>query len=86
MGKPDTGRLDRAIAQASRRLAAVQNRELWPLDGCERRAVLAGLAGGSYKVVRGESPARADRKLLAGPTRDADQAPDLVLLCRGGGI
>ncbi|OEJ26116.1 hypothetical protein AS594_17995 [Streptomyces agglomeratus] len=63
MGKPDTRRLDRAIAQASRKLAAVQNRELWPLDGRERRAVLAGLAGGSYKVVRGESPARADRKL-----------------------
>ncbi|MEJ1200858.1 MULTISPECIES: hypothetical protein [unclassified Streptomyces] len=63
MGKPDTRRLDRAIAQANRKLAAVQNREMWPLDGRERRAVLAGLAGGGYRVVRGESPARAERKL-----------------------
>ncbi|MFE3659823.1 hypothetical protein [Streptomyces sp. NPDC059165] len=63
MGKPDTRRLDRAIQQANRKLAAVQNREMWPLDGRERRAVLAGLAGGSYRVVRGESSARAERKL-----------------------
>ncbi|GAA5209660.1 hypothetical protein [Streptomyces thinghirensis] len=63
MGKPDTRRLDRAIAQANRKLAAVQNREMWPLDGRERRAILAGLAGGGYRVVRGGSPARAERKL-----------------------
>ncbi|MYR46839.1 hypothetical protein [Streptomyces sp. SID5910] len=63
MGKPDTRRLDRAIQLANRKLAAVQNREMWPLDGRERRAILAGLAGGGYKVIRGKSPARAERKL-----------------------
>lgn len=63
MGKPDTRRLDRAIQQAQRKLEAVQNREMWPLDGRERRAVLAGLAGGGYRVVRGKSTARAERKL-----------------------
>ncbi|MEU2559410.1 hypothetical protein ABZ626_08760 [Streptomyces longispororuber] len=63
MGKPDTRRLDRAIAQATSQLEAVRNREMWPLEGRERRAVLAGLAGGSYKVARGKSPARAGRKV-----------------------
>lgn len=63
MGKPDTRRLDRAIAQANRKLAAVQNRELWPLDSRERRAILAGLAGGGYRVTRGKDPARAERKI-----------------------
>ncbi|MHC3391358.1 hypothetical protein ACLQ2E_18170 [Streptomyces lavendulocolor] len=63
MGKPDTRRLDRAIQEASRKLAAVQNRELWPLDGRERRAILASAASGSYRVARGGSPGRAERKL-----------------------
>ncbi|MGV9396322.1 hypothetical protein [Streptomyces sp. NPDC003668] len=63
MGKPDTRRLDREIQQTNRKLEAVRNRELWPLDGRERRAVLGALATGSYRVVRGNSPARAERKL-----------------------
>ncbi|MFI1925754.1 hypothetical protein [Streptomyces sp. NPDC020377] len=63
MGKPDTRRLDKAIQQTTRKLEAVRNREMWPLDGRERRAVLAGLAGGSYRVLRGETPSRAERKL-----------------------
>ncbi|MGW3209527.1 hypothetical protein [Streptomyces sp. NPDC001135] len=63
MAKPDTRRLDREIQQTTRKLTAVQKREMWPLTGRERRAVLAALAGGSYKVVRGNSPARAERKL-----------------------
>ncbi|MET9253722.1 hypothetical protein [Streptomyces sp. NPDC003717] len=63
MGKPDTRRLDRAIQAANRKLDAVRNREMWPLDGRERRAVLAGLAGGSYRVVRGQSTSRAERAL-----------------------
>ncbi|MFF4549240.1 hypothetical protein ACFY1J_34245 [Streptomyces sp. NPDC001406] len=63
MAKPDTRRLDREIQQTTRKLKAVQQREMWPLTGRERRTVLAALAGGSYKVVRSNSPARAERKL-----------------------
>ncbi|MFF8400924.1 hypothetical protein ACF06P_04695 [Streptomyces sp. NPDC015684] len=63
MGKPDTRRLDRAIRETNRKLEAVRNREMWPLDGRERRAVLGALAGGSYRIVRGNSPARAERQL-----------------------
>ncbi|MBC9726204.1 hypothetical protein [Streptomyces sp. TRM68367] len=63
MGKPDTRRLDRAIQQANRKLMAVRQRELWPLDGRERRAVLAAVAGGSYKLTRGESTGRAETRL-----------------------
>ncbi|KRD17370.1 hypothetical protein [Streptomyces sp. Root264] len=63
MGKPDTRRLDRGIQKTMRKLDAVREREMWPLDGRERRAVLAGLAGGSYRVLRGEAPSRAERKL-----------------------
>ena len=63
MGKPDTRRLDREIQQTNRKLEAVCNREMWPLDGRERRAVLGALASGSYRVVRGNSPARADCRL-----------------------
>ena len=36
---------------------------MWPLTGAERRAVLRALAGGSYRVVRGKSTTRAERKL-----------------------
>ncbi|MGY0025156.1 hypothetical protein ACVHNB_40130 [Streptomyces sp. YJ-C3] len=60
MGKPDTRRLDRAIAQANRKLTAVRERELWPLDGRERRAVMRAAAGGGYRLHRGESTGRAE--------------------------
>lgn len=63
MGKPDTRRLDRAIQETTRKLEAVRRGEMWPLTGSERRAVLAALAGGSYRVVRGKSTGRAERKL-----------------------
>ncbi|MEU0179490.1 hypothetical protein ABZ178_40065 [Streptomyces massasporeus] len=63
MGKPDTRRLDREIQQTTRKLEAVRERELWPLDGRERRAILAALAGGSYRVARGRSTDRAERRL-----------------------
>ncbi|MEV5733843.1 hypothetical protein [Streptomyces sp. NPDC052292] len=63
MGKPDTRRLDKAIQQTNRKLEAVRNREMWPLDGRERRAVLSALASGSYRITRGDSTARAERKL-----------------------
>ncbi|MGW1157634.1 hypothetical protein ACWD48_05195 [Streptomyces sp. NPDC002519] len=63
MGKPDTRRLDREIQQTVRKLEAVREREMWPLDGRERRAILAALAGGSYRIARGRTTDRADRKL-----------------------
>ncbi|MGW3143675.1 hypothetical protein ACWDG1_03110 [Streptomyces sp. NPDC001177] len=63
MGKPDTRRLDRAIRETNRKLEAVRERELWPLDGRERRAILRAAVGGSYRTVRGHSTDRADRRL-----------------------
>ncbi|MFE0251769.1 hypothetical protein [Streptomyces sp. NPDC059010] len=63
MGKPNTRRLDREIQQATRKLDAACKGEMWPLTGAEKRAVVRALAGGSYKVVRGKSTSRADRKL-----------------------
>ncbi|MDW4904592.1 hypothetical protein RB628_04355 [Streptomyces sp. ADMS] len=63
MGKPNTRRVDREIQLATRKLKAVRERELWPLTGPERRAIVRALAGGSVQVVRGRSTTRADRKL-----------------------
>ncbi|MFD5015649.1 hypothetical protein [Streptomyces chartreusis] len=63
MGKPNTSRLDREIRQTERKLEAVRKEETWPLTGKERRAVMGALAGGSYRVVRGKSTGRAERKL-----------------------
>ncbi|MFZ4240725.1 hypothetical protein ACOZGD_36885 [Streptomyces murinus] len=65
MGKPDTRRLDRAIRETTRKLEAVRQKELWPLDGRERRAILGAMAGGSYRVLRGRSTDRADHRLEA---------------------
>ncbi|MEU1130841.1 hypothetical protein ABZ383_13430 [Streptomyces sp. NPDC005900] len=62
MGKPDTRRLDREIQQTTRKLEAARQRQLWPLDGRERRAVLAAAASGSVAVVRHKSTDRADNK------------------------
>ncbi|QHC30853.1 hypothetical protein [Streptomyces sp. HF10] len=63
MGKPDTRRLDKAIREAERKLEAVREREVWPLDGRERRAVLGAVASGAYSLHRGNGTARADRRL-----------------------
>ncbi|MGI5377094.1 hypothetical protein ACQEV2_23185 [Streptomyces sp. CA-251387] len=63
MLKPNTRRLDREIQQTRRKLEAAGKEELWPLTGRERRQVVAALAGGSYKIARGKSPGRAERKL-----------------------
>lgn len=65
MSKPNTKKIDRLIADAERKLTAAQNGEMWPLTGSERRRVITALAGGSYKVIRGKSTARADRKIAA---------------------
>ncbi|MEV7190750.1 hypothetical protein AB0N81_02940 [Streptomyces sp. NPDC093510] len=63
MRNADIRRLDREIQQTTRKLAAVQNRELWPLDGRERRAILAAATRGSVAVVRHKSTTRADNKV-----------------------
>lgn len=56
-------RLERAVAQAENKLEAAKKGDMWPLTGSEKRQVVAALAGGSYKVVRGKSTAKADRKI-----------------------
>ncbi|WEO95313.1 hypothetical protein A6P39_015480 [Streptomyces sp. FXJ1.172] len=63
MSKPNTRRLDCEIGQANRKLEAVRERELWPLTGAEKRAILSAAAGGAIKIVRGRTPARAERNL-----------------------
>ncbi|MET9899479.1 hypothetical protein [Streptomyces sp. NPDC006446] len=63
MSKPNTRRLDLAIRETNRKLDAVRKGELWPLTGSERRQMLAALAGGSYRVLRGKSTGRADNRI-----------------------
>ncbi|CAM5474198.1 hypothetical protein [Streptomyces canus] len=63
MGKPNTRRLDKEIQLTQRKIEAVQNEEMWPLNSAERRKVLGALAGGSYRVLRGKSTGRAERLL-----------------------
>ncbi|MEV6807326.1 hypothetical protein [Streptomyces sp. NPDC051132] len=63
MGKTDTRRLDREIQQTERKLKAVREREMWPLDGRERRAILRAVAGGAYSLHRGNGTGRADRRM-----------------------
>ncbi|MFE1837254.1 hypothetical protein [Streptomyces sviceus] len=63
MGKPDTRRLDKEIRLTNRKLEAVRNGEMWPLTSQERRQVLRGLVGGSYRVMRGRSTDRAEQQM-----------------------
>ncbi|MGW7079036.1 hypothetical protein [Streptomyces sp. NPDC054866] len=62
MAKPDTRRIDRAIRDTTRKLEAAQQRQMWPLSGRERRAILAAAASGSYEVARHRSGARSEDK------------------------
>ncbi|MFE6158897.1 hypothetical protein ACFQ7F_08270 [Streptomyces sp. NPDC056486] len=62
MGKPDTRRLDREIRATTRKLEAAEGRQMWPLTGRERRALLAAAASGSVKVARGKSGARSEEQ------------------------
>ncbi|MDI3423632.1 hypothetical protein [Streptomyces luteolus] len=62
MGKPNTRRLDREIQALTRKLEAVQERELWPLTGAERRQVLSAVVSGSYRVAKNKSTSRAETK------------------------
>ncbi|WP_107090860.1 hypothetical protein [Streptomyces sp. NRRL WC-3618] len=63
MSKSEIRRMDREIHKATVKLAAVKRGESWPLNGAERRAMARAIAGGSYKVVRGKSPARAEKQM-----------------------
>ncbi|MEV5310536.1 hypothetical protein [Streptomyces sp. NPDC052610] len=63
MGKPDTRKLDREIRATERKLEAVRERELWPLTGQERRAILRGVVGGSYRIARHRSTGRAESRI-----------------------
>ncbi|MGI5436463.1 hypothetical protein ACQEV4_02995 [Streptomyces shenzhenensis] len=65
MGKPDTRRLDRAIRETTRKLEAVRNREMWPLDGRERRTVLTAAVSGTYRITRGRSAGSAEQRIDA---------------------
>ncbi|MFD0441312.1 hypothetical protein [Streptomyces chartreusis] len=56
-------RLEKAVTYAQRKLDAAKKGEMWPLTGSEKRQVIGALAGGSVKVVRGKSTAKADSKL-----------------------
>nr|WP_203729323.1 hypothetical protein [Streptomyces sp. SID12501] len=55
--------MDREIHKAAAKLAAVKRGESWPLNGAERRAMARATIGGSYKVVRGKSTARAEQQI-----------------------
>lgn len=52
---------DRIIQLAERKLTAVEKRELWPLTGPERRAVLGAAARVGVQMHRGKSIGKADR-------------------------
>lgn len=63
MPNADIRRLDREIQQTARKLTAVQNREMWPLEGRERRAILGAITSSSVKVVRHKSTTRDETKV-----------------------
>lgn len=65
MGKPDTNSIDRSIRVTRRKLEAAARRDLWALNGSERRSVLAAAASGSAKVVRHKSTNRVEEKVTA---------------------
>ncbi|ATL29397.1 hypothetical protein [Streptomyces formicae] len=62
MGTPDTNRIDRDIRTTKRKLEAARKREMWALNGRERRAILSAVASGSAKVVRHKSTSGPDAK------------------------
>ncbi|MGW2518703.1 hypothetical protein ACWC09_17145 [Streptomyces sp. NPDC001617] len=63
MGKPNTRRLDKEIQRTERKIEAVQNEEMWPLNSAERRKVMGALVGGSYRTLRSKDAGRAERAL-----------------------
>ncbi|MFF0685566.1 hypothetical protein ACFYUG_05645 [Streptomyces albogriseolus] len=63
MRNADIRRLDRAIQATEKKLEAVRRGEWWPLTGSERRAMARALAVGGYKVARGRSAGREERRM-----------------------
>jgi hypothetical protein len=63
MGNADLRRLDREIRATTKKLEAVRRGELWPLNGRERRAMLRAAASGTYRVARGRSAGREERRM-----------------------
>ncbi|MEV5168302.1 hypothetical protein AB0K66_27265 [Streptomyces werraensis] len=63
MRNADIRRLDRAIQTTEKKLEAVRRGEWWPLTGSERRAMARALAVGGYKVARGRSAGREERRM-----------------------
>ncbi|MFE0950033.1 hypothetical protein [Streptomyces mutabilis] len=63
MRNADIRRLDRAIQAAEKKLEAVRRGEWWPLTGSERRAMARALAVGGYKVARGRSAGREEKRM-----------------------
>ncbi|MEJ1196930.1 MULTISPECIES: hypothetical protein [unclassified Streptomyces] len=63
MRNADIRRLDRAIQTTTKKLEAVRRGEWWPLTGSERRAMARALAVGGYKVARGRSAGREERRM-----------------------
>ena len=63
MSKSEIRRLDREIQKTAAKLEAVRKGEWWPLNGSERRAMARAIAGGSYQVVRGRNPGRAEQQM-----------------------
>ncbi|WP_030954603.1 hypothetical protein [Streptomyces sp. NRRL S-481] len=65
MRNADIRRLDREIQATTKKLEAVRRGEWWPLNSRERRAMARALAGGAYKVARGRSAGRAEKRMDA---------------------
>ncbi|MFE0784500.1 hypothetical protein ACFW4T_31140 [Streptomyces mutabilis] len=63
MRNADIRRLDRAIQATEKKLEAVRRGEWWPLTGSERRAMARALAVGGYKVARGRSAGREEKRM-----------------------
>ncbi|MFJ6394039.1 hypothetical protein ACIQJT_41425 [Streptomyces sp. NPDC091972] len=65
MGKPNTKVYDRIIRDAERKLEAVRNEEFWPLTGSEKARLVSNGFRGGRRVMKGKSPAPADRAIAA---------------------
>ncbi|MYY83394.1 MULTISPECIES: hypothetical protein [unclassified Streptomyces] len=65
MGTPDTNRIDRDIRTTKRKLEAAAKREMWALNGPERRALVSAMGSVTAKVVRHKNTTRAEEKAAA---------------------
>ncbi|MEU5901428.1 hypothetical protein [Streptomyces venezuelae] len=65
MGTPDTNQIDREIRTTQRKLEAAAKREMWALNGPERRALVSAMGSVTAKVVRHKSTTRPEEKAAA---------------------